>query len=167
MLRPHNSFVSITLLAFVGVLTAGCFNGQNAQTSQQVTEPTGNGAQVTVEAIRVDNATLVAGPNGSNSATLLVRIVNQGNDVDTLVGAEVGGEAAFITNESTELLPGSSISFGFNSDLWINAYDFDSEVSSYVPVSLTFEKSGDADLSVLVVPATGYYEGIAPEPPVA
>jgi hypothetical protein len=34
-----------------------------------------------------------------------------------------------------------------------------------VPVELGFEKAGLVKLSLLTVPATGYYEGIAPNPP--
>ena len=44
-------------------------------------------------------------------------------------------------------------------------YDLDVPVSTYVPVELGFEKAGLVKLSLLTVPPTGYYEGIAPNPP--
>ena len=40
----------------------------------------------------------------------------------------------------------------------------DAEPSSYVPVTLTFQRAGQLNISVLTVPPVGYYEGLLPAP---
>ena len=117
--------------------------------------------------IRAENLTIVAGPEGSASATLITVIVNGDPEADTLLGATIDGVPAYVTGDVVELLPGQSIGFGFDSDKWINSYQFDAAMSTYVPVTLQFERAGIAEVDVLVVPAEGFYEGIEPVPPAA
>lgn len=146
---------------------AGCFNGPNATTTMQAEQSTGNGVQAQAGLLRVENATLVTGPEGSRSATLMMRIINQGTEPDRLLAASIDGVRASITGEVVELLPGTSISFAYNSDLWVNSYEFDAEPSAFVDVTLVFEKSGDTTMQVLTVPPMSFYEGVAPNPPAA
>ena len=47
----------------------------------------------------------------------------------------------------------------------VRSYEFDASPSTYVPVALQFERSGIVEANVLIVPPTGYYEGIEPVPP--
>jgi hypothetical protein len=74
---------------------------------------------------------------------------------------------AYITPGAGVIPPGGSVSFGYASEAWINAYGLDVPVSTYVPVQLTFEKAGPIDLSLLTVPRAGYYADVAPNPPTA
>ena len=135
-------------------------------TTQQSEDLTGNGVQAQVGNIRAENLVLVLGPEGSSSATLTTRIVNGNQDeADRLLGVQIDGIPAYITGDIVEFNAGDSISFGFESDQWINAYQFTGASSTYVPVALQFERSGIARVDVLVVPPLGYYEGIAPNPP--
>ncbi|MGA0209635.1 MAG: hypothetical protein ACO3LZ_06910 [Candidatus Nanopelagicales bacterium] len=152
------------LLASSFALT-GCFNGMGAQTNLQNSQLTGNGVQAQVGNVRAENLTLVAGPEGSGSATLITRIINGDPEPDALLGVQIGDSPAYVTGDIVELLPAASVGFGFGADRWINSYRFDADVSTYVPVTLQFERAGIVEVEVLVVPAEGYYEGIEPVPP--
>ena len=168
--RATTVLLSAGLLASSLALT-GCFNGMGAQTNIQNAQLTGNGVQAQVGNVRAENLTLVAGPEGSASATLITRIINGDPEPDALLGVQIDGVPAFITgitSDIVELLPAESVGFGFESDLWINSYDFEAAMSSYVPVALQFERAGIVEVDVLVVPPVGMYEGIEPLPvPVA
>lgn len=133
----------------------------------QSTQLSGNGMQAQVGNIRAENLTLVLGPEGSASATLATRIINGDPEPDTLLGVLIDGIPAYITDDVVELLPGESVGFGFESDRWINSYDFTAAPSTYVDVALQFERAGITEVEVLVVPPLGYYEGIEPVPPAA
>ena len=164
--RTATTLLTSGLLASTLVLT-GCYNGTGAITNLQSGQLTGNGVQAQAGNVRAENLTIVAGPEGSASATLITRIVNGDPELDTLLSVTIDGVPAYITGEVIELLPGESIGFGFEADRWINSYQFDAEMSTYVPVTLQFERAGIAEVDVLVVPAEGFYEGIAPVPPAA
>jgi hypothetical protein len=165
--RTHAAAAAVLLLLIAPGLT-GCFSGKEATTTQQATMNSGNGVASTLGPIHIENATLVMGPEGSKSATLTMRIVNTGSVADTLVFATINGQPATITGDKVPLEPGGSISFGFDSKTWVNAYTFDAPVASYVPVQLGFQVAGLTDtLSILTVPPVGYYAGIAPNPPQA
>jgi hypothetical protein len=157
---------AIAVLVLATPALTGCFSGKAATTSMQATMNTGNGVQATVGPIHIENATLVMGLDGSKTATLTTRLVNTG-PADTLVYATVNGQPATITGDQVPLGPGASISFGYDSEHWINAYAFEAPVSTYVPVELGFQNAGLVKMSVLTVPPVGYYEGIAPNPPQA
>jgi hypothetical protein len=144
---------------------AGCFSGAQATTNMQATMNSGNGVSAQAGAIKIENATLVLGPEGSKTATLTTRLVNIGPTKDLLVYATINGQPATITGDKVELAPGASVSFGYKGDHWINSYSFDKPVSTYVPVELGFQDAGLVKLSVLSVLPVGYYEGIAPNPP--
>lgn len=154
-------------LAATSLLLTACFNGQTATTTLQSEDLTGDGVQAQVGNIRAENLLLVQGPEGSSSVTLATRIINGDPEADRLLGVQIGGLPAFVTGETVELLPGDSVGFGYESDLWINSYDFTAAESTYVPVALQFERAGIARVDVLVVPPVGYYAGIEPVPPAA
>ncbi|MEI6361570.1 MAG: hypothetical protein WCP95_05505 [Actinomycetes bacterium] len=156
-----------SLLVVVAPALTGCFSGKAATTNEQATMTSGNGVSAQAGTIKIENATLVLGPEGSKAATLATRLVNIGPEKDVLVYATVNGQPATITGDKVELAPGSSTSFGFESEHWINAYAFDKPVSTYVPVELGFQNAGLVKMSVLSVLPVGYYEGIAPNPPQA
>lgn len=161
--RTHVAAIAALVFLAAPSLT-GCFSGKEATTNVQATMNSGNGVAAEAGAIHVENATLVLGPEGSQSATLLTRVVNTGVASDTLVFASVNGIPATITAGSEVLAPGASVSFGFESENWINAYGLDAAAATYIPVQLAFKDSGLVNLSVLTVPPVGYYEGIAPNP---
>jgi len=130
----------------------------------QASMNSGNGTQEQLGQVRIENATLVMGPDGSGTATLIASIVNQAYEVDRLTGVVVNGKAAYVTPGSEELRHNELVSYGYDGASWINSYGVDVTVSTYVPVQLQFEKAGIIDFTVLAVPPTGIYAGIAPTP---
>lgn len=162
--RSHVA-AAAALVLFVLPATTGCFSGQGATTTTQATMNSGNGVSATQGAIHIEGTTVVLGPDGSSTATLLTRIVNAGVDPDRLTYATIDGIPAYITEGAGDLGPGASVSFGWESETWINSYALTAPAATYVPVQLGFEKAGLVTMSVLVVPPVGYYEGIVPMPP--
>lgn len=156
-------------------LLAGCFNGFGATTTMQATQNSGNGVDAQVGAMKIQNATLVRGEGGA--ATLMMTLVNVGERDDTLTSVTIGGAPAVVTDGSTSIATVTvprqrSVPFGYGQDgagasRWVNSYSFGEGTSGYVPVTVFFTNAGQAQLSVLTVPAVGYYEGIAPTPAVA
>ena len=123
-----------------------------------------NGTQEIVGDLRIENATLVTGPDGSKTGTLIATLVNTGLVPDRLLGVTINGAPAYVTPGAGDLAPGAAVNFGYDGDFWLNAYDLDIAASSFVPVTMQFERAGSRAFSVLSVPATGTYEGIAPNP---
>ncbi len=147
-------------LALMVPSTTGCYNGINAATNVQSTTAPGNGVQATIGTLSIDNATLVTGP--ATTGTLLMRIANFGPIGDTLVQAIINGQPAEIVGTSVEIPANDSVPFGWDSVHYVNTIALNVGPSSYVPVTLQFEKAGAIDMLVLTVPPTGVYEGIAP-----
>jgi len=162
---PRRTALLIGAIAFaVSPLLSGCYNGPDATTTAQSTMNSGNGTQEVVGDLRIENATLVTGPEGSMSGTLITTLVNTGRVPDRLIGIAINGAPAYVTPGAGELAPGQAVNFGYDGDFWANSYDLDITSSSYVPVVMQFERAGTLAFSVLSVPPTGYYEGIAPNP---
>jgi hypothetical protein len=164
-LTPRRSALILGGLALAaGPFLSGCYSGFDATTNVQSTMNSGNGTQEIVGDLRIENATLVTGPEGSTSGTLIATLVNTGRGADRLLGVTINGAPAYITPGAEELLPATAVNFGYDGDFWLNTYDLDIASSSYVPVTMQFENAGVRAFTVLSVPPTGYYEGIAPNP---
>lgn len=149
----------------LALATSGCYSGFGATTNMQATQNTGNGVRATIGAMLIDNATLVRGPEGSSSGTLIMAISNRGKEDDQLVSVTIGGaEATTEPAGPVAVPPNGIVRFGFNADHWVNTYALDAPISGYVPVQLTFAKAGVLSISVLTVEPTGYYAGITPNP---
>jgi hypothetical protein len=163
--RVKRSYLAaVALVALAVPALSGCFSGPAATTNMQATMNSGNGVDAQAGPIHVEDATLVLGPDGSKSATLLTRLVNTGPAADKLVFASINGVPANVTEGAGVLAPGAAVSFGFESTNWINSYGLDAAASTYVPVQLGFQDAGLVTMSVLTVPPAGYYAGIAPNP---
>jgi hypothetical protein len=168
--RSH--LAAVLLLPAVVLPLTGCFNGQDATTTVQATMNSGNGVQAKQGDIRIENATVVKTAE-SGTATLVVRLINVGPDSDALTYVTIDGIQADLivaddsaeSGSSIEIMPGASLGFGYDSDLYISVLEgFDAEVSTYVPLELGFATAGLASMSVLTVPDTGYYAGITARP---
>ncbi len=152
---------------------SGCYNGFGATTNLQSTQSTGNGVQAQVGAMKVENATLVRGDDGS-SATLIMTVVNIGDAADAVAGVQVNGVPAVFTDGTASVgpvvvEPGAAIPFGYGTDdlgatRWVNVYTVEIPASGFVPVQVFFDDAGLAELEVLTVPPTGIYDGITVEP---
>jgi len=142
---------------------AGCWQGKGASTTMQASMNSGNGTQATVGDMRIENATVVRGDDGT--ASLIMSVFNQGMEADTLTSVTVNGIVATIA--PTPIAPGTFEAFGYGVEgqpptkvALVTGLDVAS--SSYVPVTLVFQTAGQLDISVLTVPPVGYYEGLLP-----
>ncbi len=166
--RSRRVAAGLLAVAVIGSMSA-CGTGKDWV--EEGLNPSGNGQFVTVGTIQAQNVTLVQGPQGSKSLTLVARLFNTGTTPDALIGASMGatpGTDAKITNSSVPIAPGpDAASVGFNSTNFVNFYSVDVPTATYVPVTLKFKDAGQTTVQVLVVPPVGYYEGIAPTPPTA
>lgn len=161
----RHRIAALLAVPVLALATSGCYSGFGATTNIQATQNTGNGVRATIGAMLIDNATLVRGPEGSGSGTLLMAISNRGKEEDQLVSATIGGVAATTEPAGPVAVPPNGIvRFGFNADHWVNTYALEAPISGYVPVQLTFAKAGVLTISVLTVEPTGYYSGITPNP---
>lgn len=173
MTRTGTKIASLALATGAMFALSGCYNGFGATTNIQNTMSTGNGAQAQAGAMKVENATLVRGEG--NTATLIMTIVNTGDEPDAMTDIEVNGQMGVITDGTTATGPitvpaGAAIPFGYGVDdegvtRWVNVYTIDAPASGFVPVRVLFANAGLAEVEVLTVPATGQYLGITVEPP--
>ena len=160
--------VILSALALGAVpLLSGCYSGFAATTNVQSTMNSGDGTQTSVGEIKIENATLVTGPEGSGTATLITTLINTGNQPDRLVSVLINGAPAYVTPGTETLAPGQVTNFGYDGASWINSYAIEIPSSSYVPVVMQFEVAGVTSFTALSVPPAGIYEGIAPNPATA
>ena len=161
MTRNRRTAALLTVVAIAATpLLAGCWNGQRASTNMQSLMNTGNGTQVQVGSIRVENATVVKDLTG-NSASLTMALFNVGTEDDVLVSVEIDGVPATVSPASAVIPRGgvSGVSFGWNSPNTIS-FATDAEVSTYVPVLLQFRNAGVTEFTSLIVPRAGYYADV-------
>lgn len=153
-------FLAAALLALSPAL-AGCYNGLQAATTIQATQPTGNGVQVIAGDINVDNATVVLGPEGTNTATLLTRMYNSGAEADTILGVTINGLPATISGD-TVIAAQASVPFGYPADAQRINVVGELPVSTFVPVQILFDRAGLIEMDVLTVTPTGFYADVTP-----
>ncbi len=146
-------------------LLAACGAGVNAYTQQQ--QASGNGQYKTVGELDLANITLVRGPVGSRSLTLLGNITNTGTQPDYLIGASISAPASKATIPGNRVdLPRASVTpIGSPaSAAKVDFHGIEVPQSVFVPLTLRFARAGSVQLSVLVVPPVGIYQGIEPAP---
>jgi len=167
--RPGRKRIALAVLALAMVpALSGCWQGFGASTTMQNSMNSGNGTQVTVGELRVENATIVRGDDGTSS--LIMSIFNRGPEADELVGVALNGEPIDITKLSTTAIePGSFHTYGYGAegqapDGYLLTSNLNVEPGSYATVTLAFAKSGATEFESIVVPAVGYYEGLVPPP---
>lgn len=158
-------------LVAVTPLLGGCFQGQQATTTAQATMNSGDGVQVQVGNLKAQSLTLVLGAE-AGTASLIGRFTNVGPEIERLRDVTIGDKSlangdVFVTSGLAEVLPGQSLGFGYESDQSISVAGLDAAVSTYVPISISFEVNGTVETKVLTVPAVGMYEGITPSFPPA
>jgi hypothetical protein len=162
---------AVAALTLVPALSA-CGSGVTAGTSQQ--GPSGNGANANVGPIQLRAITVVqpAAPAGGGSPTaarVIGTIVNTG-DADTLLGATItsptGATVALsgtaVTGGTLPLPAQSATRVGFNSDDHLDVTGLTIAPTFFANVEFSFKTAGRVTVPVMVVPATGIYEGLGP-----
>jgi copper(I)-binding protein len=157
--------LAVSLIAVLP--TAGCYQGFDNTVNTQ--GPTGNGTDFLVgDGIKVQDATLVTGPEGeSGVASLVMSIINEGELPDALV--KVTTEPATTSSQKTPIAirPGTSVRVGGPAADQIVLTGLKVTPGSYATVTVSFQRAGSETRRVAVVPAVGYYEGYGPVAAVA
>jgi hypothetical protein len=149
---------------------AGCGIGLDAGTSTQTAS--GNGASAQQGLIAIRDLTLVEGPDGSGTGTLVMTLVNAGPQADGLTSVRMvdppGGTAKILGSQTVAgalpLPPNSRTQVGYNSDLHVDLTGLTLRPSQFTLVELTFGTNGVARVPVMTVLPVGIYAGIAPLP---
>jgi hypothetical protein len=150
-------------VSLVAVLpTAGCYQGFDNTVNTQ--GPTGNGTDFLVGGdIKVQDATLVTGPEGqSGVASLVMTVINEGEMPDALV--KVSTDPATTSSQRTPIAikPGAAVQVGGPAADQVVLTGLKVTPGSYATLTLSFERAGSETRRVAVVPAVGYYEGYGP-----
>ncbi len=152
--------LAVSLLAVLP--TAGCYQGfENTVNTQG---PTGNGTDFLVGAdIKVQDATLVTGPQGASGvASLVMTIINEGELPDALVTVSTEPATTSSLRTPIALRSGASVQVGGTAQDQVVLTGLKVTPGSYATVTLSFERAGSETRKVAVVPAVGYYEGYGP-----
>ena len=89
--------VSLAAVAAAAILVptlGGCWQGFNAQTSQQANQAVGNGTNLATGDVEIRGATWVRNTANPQEATLVATFINNGDEPDRLVKVEVQPTAA-------------------------------------------------------------------------
>jgi hypothetical protein len=151
---------AVAVMALVAVLpTAGCY--QAYENTVSVQGPTGNGVDVSVGPLLVQDTTLVASEDGKR-ASLIFTIVNDGDEADSLNTVTVTGGTATIRTAPLAVAARSSVAVGGPNQAQVAVAAFTVPTGNYAEVKLSFRRAGSVTVQVPVVPGEGYYASYAP-----
>lgn len=166
---------SALLLGASTVLT-GCFNGLQATTTVQATQPTGSGAYVSVGDVRVQNVLLVAsiveGVEANTgelvlaeSVALIGRVFNDGESEDVITDITIGGAPAALMVPPSgpnplAIAPRGSVPLTYPAGGPQIFAQTPVAMSTYVPVQMFFERAGLVEFEALVVARSGPYADV-------
>jgi hypothetical protein len=143
--------------------TAGCYQGFDNTVNTQ--GPTGNGTDFLVGGdIKVQDATLVTGPEGqSGVASLVMTLINEGEKPDALVTVSTEPATTSSLKSSIAVKPGAAVKVGGPAaQQSVVLTGLTVTPGSYATLTLSFQRAGSETRRVAVVPAVGYYEGYGP-----
>jgi len=160
--QTRRRVAAIAAAAILVPSLGGCWQGFNAQTSQQANQAVGNGANLTTGDVEIRGATWVRNGLNPQEATLVATFINNGDEPDRLVKVEVQPTSPTgITGGALELATSGSVRTGYWSPNFINAFNLQAFPSTFVPTTFTFERAGTVTGDVLAVPNTNrQYEGV-------
>lgn len=166
---------SAFLLGVSTVLT-GCFNGPQATTTVQATQPTGSGAYVAVGNVRVQNVLLVAsiveGAAADSSELVLAesvamigRVFNDGDAEDVITNITIGGVPAALMvpaagQNPLAIAPLGSVPLTYPAGGPQIFAQTEVAMSTYVPIQMFFERAGLVEFEALVVARSGPYADV-------
>lgn len=155
MRRSLRRVLGIAAVALALPAFAGC--------SVESVDPSGNGTEVIAEGVRIENATIVGGDEGSGKAAFLGSVFNTSDEVDKIVSIKAGGVEASVKPGSAEIKPGEGVTIQTGSDVTADFSGFTANEGTYVPVVITLENAGETSFESLVVAPFGFYLKAAPE----
>lgn len=156
-------------------MLTGCFNGPQATTTVQATQPTGSGAYVAVGSVRVQNVLLVASivEGGTASGELVLaesvamigRVFNDGDAEDAITSITIGGVPAALMVPATgqnplAIAPLGSVPLTYPAGGPQIFAQTEVAMSTYVPIQMFFERAGLVEFEALVVARSGPYADV-------
>ena len=162
MSQTRRRVAAVAAAAILVPTLGGCWQGFNAQTSQQANQAVGNGTNLATGDVEIRGATWVRNTANPQEATLVATFINNGDEPDRLVKVEVQPTSPTgITGGALELATSGSVRTGYWSPNFINAFNLQAFPSTFVPTTFTFERAGTVTGDVLAVPNTNrQYEGV-------
>lgn len=151
-IAPTGSVLAIAALLTVSL--AGCQAGSNAQTSQQYDPVDGRNVNVPSDAgfgdpyIAVRGAQLV---DLGTTKSVVVTLVNKTDETDTLASVAVDGKPATLSDGPVEVPVGEPVSLGALGVATATVDAADLAAGDWGTLTLTFTRSGIAELDVLTV----------------
>ncbi|MEI2730264.1 MAG: hypothetical protein V9E85_14280 [Candidatus Nanopelagicales bacterium] len=162
MSRGSGKRIAVVVAGLAAVpLLAGCFNGFDAQTSNQ--PPSGDGLSTQVGNIQIRSAVWVRNPSNATSFVLSATFVNTGSTPDALTGITTDPKGTVaITGGSIPLASYTESRSGSKSGQNVNLTGAVVPNSGYVQTTFTFANAGAVTGSVMVVPQEGIYASVGP-----
>lgn len=161
---------AIAIAALAVVPLSACGIGFQAGTTSQ--RPSGNGANADIGPIQLRGITLVDGPEGSRTGTVVMTLVNSGSEPDALTGVRMvqppDGTATIVgqgtVGGSLPLPRVSRTLVGYNSDIHVDISDLGLAPTQFTEIEFTFQRAGRVTVPVMSVLPVGIYAGITPLP---
>ncbi|MGY1436478.1 DUF461 domain-containing protein [Streptomyces reniochalinae] len=157
--------LAATALALAAVSLTACGAGNDAQTLE--IKP--DNAATHVGDIKIQNANVVTGTDGTGEATVTARIFNDGNKDQTLKGVSVSGSRAELSpakGEKKLVVPaGGSLKLGGKGEasaLLTDAKRAGVKDGNAQPVTFDLSSTGAVKLKAAVFPAEGAYKTVGP-----
>jgi len=156
-----NKLVALLLTA---LFITGCGAGPNAFTSQQ--GPTGDGTYQQINNVYAQNVVIVV--DKDLNATLVATLINNSGQPDALIDVVISNPSPqqinFTPAKPIALPMEQRVNLGNTSESpHVDFLNFAAKSSSYVSITLVFEKAGSLPMNVLTVEPTDIYEGITPK----
>ena len=161
-MRSRAAAVAVALVAVLS--TSGCYQAYEKTVSVQ--GPTGNGVDVSVGPLLVQDTTLVASEDGKR-ASLIFTIISDSDEADALTAVTVSGAAATVTTAPLAVGPRTSVAVGGPATAQVTVPSLTVPAGTYTPVTIVFRNAGSVSAEIPVVPAAGYYASYGPKPAVA
>jgi copper(I)-binding protein len=158
----RRSIAAAALALTLGPLAAGCGVGFDSGTTE--TQPDYPGGQV--GNINVQNVLIVAAED-AEQAVLSMAIVNNGDSADTLTGVEVeGAREATVSGGELEIPAGGQVIVGSpdGPSITVTRNGEKPALGEFTELTLNFAPAGQLKLQAPVVPATGPYASLTPQP---
>ena len=165
-------------LLIAAPLLSGCAIGIHADTLMQ--GPSGNGSNTDLGPLKLRAITIVTGPEGGTTATIIGTIVNTGTTPDALesvtitspAGATVTLRGSALSGTELPLPALSSTRIGFNAEDHADITGLTIAPSAYATVSFTFKVAGivtngrdGRPFQVMAVMPNGIFDGLGPLTP--
>jgi hypothetical protein len=158
MRRPTRRVACLPAAALAAgvVLLTGCQAGTNAQTAQPYNPVTGRNVNVPASPGYYDPYLAVRGvslvENTSGTVVLVAKVINKTDASEQLVSVTAGDAAATLLDEPIIIAPGGTASFGIQGGESAYWTSLSTPVGRWADVTMTFSRSGDVKLRVLVTP---------------